>query len=233
MSDENNKENFIDKNGIKWKFLSEKPCNRKLEPRKLTFKIRFEVECEMELIESQKSHKHIVRKKEHPKFIDKLKQILYGDIKDFGYSDCFVLQSKTKTNVKVIQNEIIEELYKEFPDNYSFTDKEIFKNWEHYFILQIEYLKKHLSKALEKVPKQIFKRFDNNLKNSTKSNFKDDSAKFTKRISEIKEQLRKDSKRINKTNVGRAYYGKLHSNPIQQLDRDLDLYLFDDLDEIP
>lgn len=191
MEDKND-EIFVDEKGVRWKFISEKPCERKLKPRKLSFKIRFKVEFEMELTESQKPHKHIIREKEKTKYTDTLSKVLYGDFKDFGYSDCFQLEAISKSNVNVVQNKIIEDLFKDFPINYSFTDKEVFRNWEHYFIHQVEYLKKHLSKALKKVPNQLLKRFDNNLKNSSKSSFKADSAKFLKRISEIKATLRKE-----------------------------------------
>lgn len=141
---------FIDDNGERWK-LVEIPCPQKLQSRKQTFKISFEVEFELELTESQKLHKHIVKEKENSIFERDFDKILNGDIEDIGKEHCSQMEAISKATANIKQVGIIKNLDNHIPRNYPFELKEFCRlnNW----ILQSEivYLEKHIENELKTV----------------------------------------------------------------------------------
>lgn len=74
---------FTDEKGNRWKTIREIPCPRNLKPRTQTFKICFEVEYELELVERQIPHTHIVREKENSESKSPLREVSFWSNKRF------------------------------------------------------------------------------------------------------------------------------------------------------
>lgn len=212
-----------DENDESWKILERQSCPKEFAPRKHSFKVCFEVEFEVDLTLLQPTHLHVIAQRAGANPSLTIDGILAGDVRDFGSAACMERKIVTEFNTNLVRKGSVKD------SNHTSTKRTAFDPFsyeiaEMLFRERIEYLDKHLPTRIMKLLSEISNRFDKKLKNSPPSSFDADSELFKKRVRDAKDKLRNEGKKITKTNVGRLLYGEQHTNPIVQLNRELNRF---------
>ncbi len=217
----------VDENGERWEISNEISCPNAFAPQQHKYKVCYEIEFEFDLIVRQPEHIHRIAKKENGSILDPVEQMLSGEVRDIGLFECGTREAvmKPKVNLKCTSP------VKNSSQNISTTaiDHEFSLIAKKDLHKRVAYFEKHIPRRLKKILSEISKMYDKQLPvwsdgDSPSKEFDKDFDRLISRIQQAKETLRQDGKKITKTNVGKLLYADRHSNPVQQLNRNLDKF---------